>query len=448
MMPRKVPNMVMQARFMMWRSLGQHNMPFMLCVCLALFIDGAVFSALLRSNLDGSYNYAAVLGWCTGGAAGAPLFKIIIANYIRPFIASEHLNFYREAKSGISATSYLVAKNIHVLMVIPTLTLCYTLASYVFTPPLQAFHLYYLAYLGDAWYWSGAAMLIAASFSELSSTLVLIFWPLFEPVLEGTAALGTSPSTSPMSFITGARWLHQALFAGELHVLPKNVLNYTVIADNLKDRLMQDGEYVDPPLASLQFEAFMMLLLWGSVWRLLTWYVLILNKFFDGSFFALVARAYQMAHVLFGCGPLTLAKGIDDDAAAAMAMSGSMVDLTLLTGEERDLARKSPWVSMPAAPSRWKTRFFDFLDSSGKSGKSGKDRQGSKPRTNRANRCASSPVASPVHGRSVHSDGDRESWFQTAIVPAKRDDRALLSGMPRGGGHNQSGDVINLRGSL
>ena len=95
---RRVHGRLTQAYYLTARAFRQHDMPFFLVVCLALFIDGAVFATLLRSAR--AYSYGATLDWTTGGAAGAPLFTLIVGSYCLPLFTSEKLNFYREAKSG------------------------------------------------------------------------------------------------------------------------------------------------------------------------------------------------------------------------------------------------------------------------------------------------------------------------------------------------------------
>jgi hypothetical protein len=84
-----------------------------------------------------AYNYALIIPWLTGGTGGAPLYFLIVASYSRPFFSSEKLNYYRESKSGISALSYWLAKNVHLTLLLPILTTAFTVACFLFTVPLQ-----------------------------------------------------------------------------------------------------------------------------------------------------------------------------------------------------------------------------------------------------------------------------------------------------------------------
>ena len=74
----------------------------------------------------------------------------------------------------------------------------------------------------------------------MMSTLLLIFWPLFEPTLEGHPSLGTTPRTSPPSFITCGRWYRQALLAAEVNALPPQIRNFREIEVQLYERAMTD----------------------------------------------------------------------------------------------------------------------------------------------------------------------------------------------------------------
>jgi hypothetical protein len=88
-------------------------------------------------------------------------------------------------------------------------------------------------------------LLIASAVDgELPTSLILIFWPLFEPILEGHPLMGTTVRHSPLSILTCGRWLHQALFAAEVLALPPNIQNYTVIQDELYDRRMGDDRHL------------------------------------------------------------------------------------------------------------------------------------------------------------------------------------------------------------
>ena len=294
--PRLTHGRLMQAFYLMARSFRQHDMPFFLTVCLALFTDGAVFSSLLRSAAP--YSYANTLNWTTGGAAGAPLYTLIVGSYCLPLFNSERLNFFREAKSGISSVGYWLAKNAYSTTLLPLLAASYTSAAFLCTRPLQGYLTYFLSYLCAAFYWSGGAMLVASLFSsELSATLVLIFWPLFEPVFEGSRLFNTSPSDCPLSGFTCGRWLHQALFAGELLVLPYQVRNLTIMTDELDRREMSVDTLEDD-----RVDALLYMLAWGGVLRLLCLVVLLMQKYSEGgSYFAqCIFVLRKFVHACFG----------------------------------------------------------------------------------------------------------------------------------------------------
>jgi hypothetical protein len=126
---------------------------------------------------------------------------------------------------------------------------------------------FYVSYLLAAWYWSGAGLLVAAAVNgDLPTTLILIFWPLFEPILEGFQPIGTTVRASPWSHLTAGRWLHQALYAAEIMSLPPRIQNYTLIENELYDRRM--GEHGGDLQVDFR-DALLYLLAIGAVFRFL-----------------------------------------------------------------------------------------------------------------------------------------------------------------------------------
>ena len=235
-------------------------------------VAGAVFAWL--SNSEEGYDYHFLVKYLTGFSTATPLYFLFIAAFTRPLFTAERLNYHREFKSGISSFGYFYAKNLYNFSLLPFLAMSFSIALYIFAPPVQWFSSYFFTAFFSAWcggrahaaspspppsdmsllpspppasscipsppitpptrpptpsslgtrgfrYWSGAAMFVSIFVeSELSGTLVLIFWPLFEIVFEGSELMFSSPSEAPLSWFTCGRWNTQALFAAELMALP------------------------------------------------------------------------------------------------------------------------------------------------------------------------------------------------------------------------------------
>ena len=123
--------------------------------CILLVISAAVFSRIVMTSYP--YSYGLLLPWLTCGSAGAPLFMLIVASFARPLFASERLNYARELRSGFSAFGYWLGKVIYSTVLLPFFAVCFATGSWLYTPAMQHFFLYVLAYMLLAWYWTGAA---------------------------------------------------------------------------------------------------------------------------------------------------------------------------------------------------------------------------------------------------------------------------------------------------
>jgi len=320
LVPRDGLGRMKQTYYLVGRSLRQHSSSFFLAVCMALILDGAVFSSLLRSSQE--YNYTIIINWLTGGTGGAPLFTLIVACYFRPLFANERLSFFREAKSGISVFGYWLAKNAHSSLLLPLLTAAFCTSCFLATIPLQSYWSFFISYFLAAWYWAGGAMMVAAcASSELSSTLILIFWPLFEPVLQGNEALGTTVKGSPFSFVTCGRWLQQSLYGAELLALPEQIRVYPEVSTTLDNRLM-----LKDSLSELVAEARAVLFAWGLLFRLISLFALAQHKY-GACFITPHSLQYvkNVTHLLFD--RFKIDAKLDPDAALAELLATSSVKL-------------------------------------------------------------------------------------------------------------------------
>lgn len=123
----------------------------------------------------------------------------------------------REFYSGITSIGFTMAKNAHVLILLPLLAAAFAMPFFVMASPFQSFAYFYVAYLLFTWFWSGASMLVACAFPSQTATIVLIFWPLADILLESRTMQGgqLAPSTlypppcppSPLpTFLPQAAW--------------------------------------------------------------------------------------------------------------------------------------------------------------------------------------------------------------------------------------------------
>ena len=274
--PRDTHKRGKQTYYLCGRSFRQHDMLLFVACCVALFMEGMIFTMLFTSINE--YSYIMLLPRLIGGEGGAPLFFLIIANYVHPLFTAEKLHYYREFKVGFSCIAYWAGKNLYNMVLLPFMGASFALSVYLFAPPLQGFHEFFLSNLLAAWFWSGAAM-FASTFcpTQMMSTLLLIFWPLFEPTLEGHPSLGTTPRTSPPSALTCGRWYRQALLAAEVNALPPHIRNFREIEVQLYDRAMSDD------MVWMRDQGWWCLFGWGIFYRVVTMVVLALGKYSEGG---------------------------------------------------------------------------------------------------------------------------------------------------------------------
>jgi len=213
----------------------------------------------------------------------------------------------------------------------------FSIALYIFAPPVQWFSSYFFTAFFSAWYWSGAAMFVSIFVeSELSGTLVLIFWPLFEIVFEGSELMFSSPSEAPLSWFTCGRWNTQALFAAELMALPPQVINMTTkpveglftLEDQLQRRLMSTVayDYNGPLSEEVDYlggdyaVAILYLFLYGVFFRGLALLLLVMGKYSQGGGYLSQAR-YVIKRVLFTVFEVKDGDAANDADAAEQEMS-------------------------------------------------------------------------------------------------------------------------------
>ena len=271
--PRDVHRRRKQAYYLTGRTFRQHDMPTFIACCAALFAEGAIFTALFAHVH--SYSYALLLSRLSGGEGGAPLYFLIVANYMQPLFTNDRLHRRREFRAGFSSLSYWLAKNVYASFLLLFLAASFASAVYLCAPPLQPFYTFLISNLLASWFWSGAAMAASVACpSPMAATLTLIFWPLFEPTLEGHPSLGTTARTSPLSVATCGRWYRQALLAAELHALPVQVAGFDEVATQLHERAMDHADMLRNLLAG-----WGALLAWGLVFRTVALLLLGLSKY-------------------------------------------------------------------------------------------------------------------------------------------------------------------------
>lgn len=85
------------------------------------------------------------------------LFVLMMAAIARRLFGDEHLTYFRECKTGISATAYWLSKNIYNMFTGYLFALVYTCAIYYNNIPMQKFDDVNELIFMTFWYWSGAA---------------------------------------------------------------------------------------------------------------------------------------------------------------------------------------------------------------------------------------------------------------------------------------------------
>ena len=111
--------------------------------------SGAVFAWL--SNSEEGYDYHFLVKYLTGFSTATPLYFLFIAAFTRPLFTAERLNYHREFKSGISSFGYFYAKNLYNFSLLPFLAMSFSIALYIFAPPVQWFSSYFFTAFFSAW---------------------------------------------------------------------------------------------------------------------------------------------------------------------------------------------------------------------------------------------------------------------------------------------------------
>ena len=330
--PRDTLGRTKQMYYMCGRSFRQHDMATLTSTAALLWVAGAVFAFL---SAEEGYDYAFLSKYLTGYNSATPLYYVFIASFTRPLFTKERLTSAREFKSGISSIGYFFARNLYNLAMLPFLAASFSIALYIFATPLQYYTSYFIAAFCTAWFWSGAAMLISIVVaSELSGTLILIFWPLFEPVFEGSELVNSTVRDAPLSFITSNRWMLQMLFASELQQLPIQAHNITVMAGRpslttqLEDRLMYvpTTEEEKGNLTGDAVAAGFILIFIGLVFRGLALFAIVLSKYSQGGGYVTQIQYVikRIAFVYLGNEDSSLAAQGDSDA---VEQEGSVLDV-------------------------------------------------------------------------------------------------------------------------
>ena len=321
--PRDTLGRTKQMYYMCGRSFRQHDMGTLTSTAGLLWVAGAVFAFL---SAEEGYDYAWMAKYLTGYSSATPLYYVFVASFTRPLFTQERLNSAREFKSGISSIGYFFARNLYNLSMLPFLAASFSIALYIFATPLQYYTSYFTVALLSAWYWSGAAILVSIVVaSELSGTLILIFWPLFEPVWEGSELINSTVAEAPFSFLACNRWYLQMLFASEMQQLPIQAHNITVmvarpsLSRQLEDRLMYVPTTEDEK-ANLNGDAVvagLILVFIGFFFRGLALFAIVLSKYSQGG--GCVAQLQyvikRVAFVYLGNEDSSLAASGDSDAA-------------------------------------------------------------------------------------------------------------------------------------
>jgi len=236
------------------------------------------------------YNYDTI--YMTG--RNGTLFALIMAAIGRRVFGDDSLIYYRECKTGISATAYWFSKSLVSIIEGYLYALTYTMAVYWTSIPMQKFddmmdmNFYYY------WYWGGMAQLLSVSFSSQASvTLILVLWPMLEPIYSGGIPALTGEISEMSGFMDAwsslscGRWTAQLYFAAELDALPDHVRHFSSISTQLQNAaICKEHQIMAEPsecdLAQKANEAKAWLLCLGLTWRLWTWMLLALVKHAQG----------------------------------------------------------------------------------------------------------------------------------------------------------------------
>jgi len=276
--PRCTPNRCLQFCTLLNRIYRQHSNKEFFFVTFGIFV---CFS-LMYSIGTVEYNYGAI--YAKGGMG--VLYSLIMASLSRRIFGDEMLIYYRECKTGISCTSYWLSKVLYSGFRGYLLALVYTLAVYYAAIPMQEFGDFLNSNFFLYWYWGGIAMVLSVSFKNQSTvTLMLVMWPMLEGIYDGSIPAITGEikdQTGPalwLSTLSSGRWIKQLYFCEEMRSLPSHVQKFPQVATVISNKALNaDSE-------ACAGEAFLMLALLGTIFRVFTWLVLALMKHAEGGGF-------------------------------------------------------------------------------------------------------------------------------------------------------------------
>jgi ABC-type multidrug transport system ATPase subunit len=225
------------------------------------------------------------------------LFALIMAAVSRRTFGDEQLIYYRECKTGISATAYWFAKTFVDFIAGLLYAFTYTTAIYYAAIPMQKYdHMDSMNFF-IYWYWGGIAMLLSVAFKNQSIvTLILVLWPMLEDIYSGgiPAISGEIQDMSPFMYgwssLSCNRWSRQLYFCAELSALPHHVIRFPKISEQLQNAdictAAEINKIPDDCDTEAKFgQAWFYLAILGSVWRILTWLLLALVKHANGHGF-------------------------------------------------------------------------------------------------------------------------------------------------------------------
>ena len=246
--PRTVPSFAQQAFFMTKRSFATHEHSTFVLILIGLYVTGFLFSLLVVISSPsevGFYIYGRLPQYLSGNVAGSSLYFLLTAAAARPVFGASALKLcmHREYLVGVNSMSFWLARNLYFLALLPLIAGAYNIAAYLEAPPVQWFGTHYLAHVMAAWFWSGAAMMVAqATSSELAQSIILIFWPLSEPIIDGTLLGSGASSMHSTAWLSCSRWYLQILLAAELRELPPQILTIPDVRSALQTQLMETSK--------------------------------------------------------------------------------------------------------------------------------------------------------------------------------------------------------------
>ena len=281
--PRMVPSRLHQLSYMLERSFRQHDQTLFVAALFALFMSGLLFGLVFeREYANINIPYKERFRWLGGFNFGEPLYFLLVAAYFRRLFADERPNYQREFKVGVSTIGYWGARNLYCLCLLPFMALAFNCGTFFPVATVQSFWIQLVSQLMVGYFWSGAAMMISTLItSELSQTLVLLFWPLVEPAYNGTFPIGvTVKARQGVAWFAASRWYYQSLLASEILELPANIVRLDVVQKLLRERLMHTSKN---DIRADQAVAFVVLFAFGTGFRLICLAIIALEKYSSGG---------------------------------------------------------------------------------------------------------------------------------------------------------------------